>query len=238
MILEVRGVSKSFAGLRALHDVSFGIEAGSIVGVIGPNGAGKTTLFNVVAGRTAATSGEVILDGQSLVGLSAHRVARRGVARTFQLMRPFGSMTALENIAIASSVRRPRRAEAVAAALTIAGRVGLEQWLDRPANDLSTAGLKRLELARALALEPTLLLLDEVLAGLNVAEREPLLDLLRELRDEGMTMLLVEHVMAAVMAVSNEILVLHHGELIASGAPEVVTRDPRVVDAYLGEALD
>ncbi len=235
MILRVSAIGKSFSGLRALHDVSFDVEAGTIVGLIGPNGAGKTTLFNVIAGRFAPTSGEVVFDDRVLTGLPPHRVAHAGVARTFQLMRPFRTMTVAENVAIASYASHSRRADALGAATAIIRRVGLETWADRLATELSTAGLKRLELARALALQPRLLLLDEVLAGLSAAEREPLVDLLRELREDGMTMLLVEHVMAAVMAVSDQILVLHHGELLAAGTPATVTRDARVIEAYLGQ---
>jgi branched-chain amino acid transport system ATP-binding protein len=234
-LLTIEGVTKSFAGLTALSDVTFEVQPGRIKGVIGPNGAGKTTLFNVIAGTFPPTSGEVRLRGERVTGLPAHRIARAGIARTYQLMKPFGTMSVLDNVMIASLQRARSMDEARQRASEVVERVGLERWIDDTAGELSTAGRKRLELARALALEPDLLLLDEVLAGLVPAERAPVMELLGEIRDSGVTMLFVEHVMAAVMRLSDDLVVLHHGEVLATGTPEAVTSDPAVIEAYLGE---
>ena len=235
-LLDVQAISKSFAGLRALHDVSLAVEAGSTVGLIGPNGAGKTTLFNVISGAFPPDEGRVLLDGEDVTGWSMHRIARQGVGRTFQIMKPFAALSVLDNVTVAAFQRHRGRAQACSAAEKVIERIGLKNWAERPASVLSTAGRKRLELARALALEPSLLLLDEVLAGLVPSEREKLMDLLEEIREEtGVAMLLVEHVMAAVMRLSHHIVVLHHGEVLASGTPQEITKNPQVIDAYLGE---
>lgn len=234
-LLEVRDVVRSFAGLRALDRVSLTVEEGSVVGVIGPNGAGKTTLFGVIAGGLVPQQGTVRFAGQDITGRPAHRVARAGLVRTFQLMRPFESMTVLDNVAVATHTRHRRRADARAAAADVIARVGLDRYADQLAPELPTAALKRLELARALALRPRLLLLDEVLAGLVPAERQPLVELLAELRAEGVTLLFIEHVMAAVMALSDQVVVLHHGQVLAAGTPSEVVADVRVQEAYLGE---
>ncbi|HEX6194292.1 MAG TPA: ABC transporter ATP-binding protein [Jiangellaceae bacterium] len=234
-LLSVESVSKSFDGLQALTDVNVVVPQGEITAVIGPNGAGKTTLFNVIAGSLRPDTGRVMFDGGDITGWPAHRVARAGIGRTFQLMKPFASMTVNENVLVAAFERTGRRAEASAKAAEIVERVGLGTWSGQLAGELPTAGQKHLELARALALEPKLLLLDEVLAGILPTERQLVIDLLREIKAAGVTMLLVEHVMAAVMALSDEIVVLHHGAVLAAGTPEQVTCDDRVIEAYLGE---
>ncbi|MFB4309933.1 ABC transporter ATP-binding protein [Actinomadura sp. GTD37] len=235
-ILNVSGVGKDFRGLRALSDVGFEVGQGEILGIIGPNGAGKTTLFNVICGALAPDSGQVVFGDRDVTGSSPDRIARAGMVRTFQLMRPFGSMSVLENVGLAAQHRRasPRRLRE--RSLDVVERVGLADWAHRNATELPTAGLKRLELARALAMRPKVLLLDEVLAGLVPSEREPVLDLLAVLREEdGTTLLFIEHIMAAVMRLSDRVLVLDQGRVLATGSAEEVTSDPRVIEAYLGE---
>jgi branched-chain amino acid transport system ATP-binding protein len=235
-LLEVANVSKSFRGLRAVDDVSFTVEEGTILGIIGPNGAGKTTLFNCVAGALTPDTGTVHLGGRDVTGAAPHKVSRAGMARTFQLMKPFGSMSVLENVAIAGMAHGVPRKVATDAAADVVDRVGLSRWRDARSEGLPTAGLKRLELARALASRPRVLLLDEVLAGLLPAERAPVMDLLEALRTEdGVTLVFVEHIMAAVMRLSDSVLVLEQGRVLTAGSPQEVTSDPRVIEAYLGE---
>ena len=236
-VVTVEHIGKSFKGLRALHDVSFTVEPGEVLGIIGPNGAGKTTLFNCMAGMFPPSTGTVHYESQDVTGWSDARLARAGMVRTFQLMRPFGSMTVLENVAVAAAARGESEKEAEEEGWEILQRVGLAQYATRTSKDLPTAGLKRLELARALALHPRVLLLDEVLAGLVPTERQPVIDLLLSIRDEGATLLFVEHVMAAVMALSDRVLVLNQGETLAFGTPEEVVANPEVIEAYLGDEV-
>jgi ABC-type branched-subunit amino acid transport system ATPase component len=235
-LLQVDGLSKSFKGLRAVDDVSFQVEQGAILGIIGPNGAGKTTAFNLMAGSIRPDAGRVQLDGKDITGQPPHRISATGMARTFQLMRPFYSMDVLQNVTVAVLAGGGSRTHAREDAAQIIDRIGLSRWRDSPTEGLPTAALKRLELARALASRPRVLLLDEVLAGLVPAEREPVLNLLEELRtEEGMTLVFVEHIMAAVMRLSDSVLVLNLGRVLTEGSPEEVTSDPRVIEAYLGE---
>jgi len=236
-ILRVDGLSKSFRGLRAVEDVSFEVDAGRILGIIGPNGAGKTTMFNLIAGSIRPDEGSVHLDGGDITGRPPHVIAKAGMARTFQLMRPFYSMSVLDNVTIAVLASgRHTGATARDRAAEVIDTVGLAQWRDAATEGLPTAALKRLELARALAIRPRILLLDEVLAGLVPAERAPVLELLQRLRvEEGITLVFVEHIMAAVMQLSDDVLVLHLGQVLMTGSPDEVTRDPRVIEAYLGE---
>jgi len=235
-LLRVEGLCKSFKGLTAVSDVSFEVTEGSILGIIGPNGAGKTTMFNLVAGAVKPDSGTVHLGDRDITGQPPHVIAAAGMARTFQLTRPFHSLSVLDNVTIAVLAGGGSRRRARDTAADVIERVALEQWRDSPSEGLPTAALKRLELARSLAIKPRVLLLDEVMAGLVPVERAPVMDLLEHLRDaEGVTLVFVEHIMAAVMRLSDSVLVLDLGSVLTTGSPEEVTRDPRVIEAYLGE---
>ncbi len=234
-LLEVADVEKRFGGLQALAGVSLTVEAGEIVGLIGPNGAGKTTLFHLVSGFLAPDRGTVRLAGEPTAGLRPHALCQRGLARTFQIVKPFQALTVLENVRVGALVRAPRYAEATARAREVAAFVGLGAKADQPARTLTLAERKRLELARALATEPRLLLLDEVMAGLNATETGQVLELCRRINARGVAILLIEHVMRAVMTLSHRVVVLSEGRLIAEGAPAAVAGDRRVIEAYLGE---
>jgi len=233
-LLDASQVSVAFGGLKAVDDASLALRAGVLGALIGPNGAGKTTFFAAVSGFVRPQSGRVLFDGTDVTGWPAERIARAGMARTFQIVQPFAAQTVRENIAVGAHLHEPRRAAALAAAERVAARVGLAQQLDKRASDLTVAGRKRLELARALATRPRLLLLDEVLAGLNPQEVAQMIPVIRGIRDSGVTVLMIEHVMQAVMNLADEVWVLAQGRLIAHGTPAEVTRDARVVEAYLG----
>ncbi len=233
-MLEVAGLSKSFGGLHAVRDASLVLAPGEILGLIGPNGAGKTTLFGLISGFIAPDAGTVRLDGAAITGLPPEAICARGLARTFQIVQPFGRLSVRENIAIGAHLHEPRRAAALAAAGTVAGRLGLTDRLDQPARTLTLAGRKRLEVARALATSPRVLLLDEVMAGLNPSEIADLLPLVRAIADSGVGIVMIEHVMQAVVNLCARVCVLNHGSVIARGSPAEIATDARVVEAYLG----
>jgi ABC-type branched-subunit amino acid transport system ATPase component len=233
-ILELKGVTKRFRGLVATDNVSLQVEEGSITSLIGPNGAGKSTIFNLATGYLAPDAGEILFHGERIDGLSTVAIARRGVARAFQIAKPFPEISVHDNVRIGALFGRdgPRDVDAVTArALAMAG---LTDWAERLAGDLTVGFLRRLEIARAIATRPALLLADEPCAGLNPAETEEVCDILRRVRTRGTTMLLVEHDMAAVMRISDRVVVLDAGARIAEGTPEEVSADPRVIAAYLG----
>ena len=234
-LLEARGLSRSFGGLQAVAGLDLTVRRGEILGLIGPNGAGKTTVFNLLAGFLVPDAGEILLDGRSIVGLAPHAICRLGLARTFQIVRPFRRMTVLENVRVGALARHPRASEALARARDVVAKVGLGPRERVPAGALTLADRKRLELARALATGPALLLLDEVMAGLNPTEIETIIGLVRSIHESGVSILLIEHNMRAVMALSQRIVVLSFGERIAEGAPVDIANHPKVVEAYLGE---
>ena len=234
-MLEVSGISKSFGGLQAVSEASLKVSEGSIVSLIGPNGAGKTTLFAIISGFLKADSGTVNLYGDALGGLKPFQVCQMGMVRTFQITQPFAKLSILENIMIGAYARIQNPEDAAQEAYKVAEHVGIRVPLESSAADLNVAGRKRLELARALATQPKILLLDEVMAGLNPTEVEEILKVIREIRNSGITIFLIEHVMQAVMSLSDYTYVLNNGRLIASGTPKQVAADPQVIEAYLGQ---
>ena len=239
MILEVKNVSKSFRGLRAVKDASFELAEGEINGLIGPNGAGKTTIFNLIAGVYAPDSGSIAFEGKKIDGLRPDQVCKAGIGRTFQIVKPFAGLTVLDNVMVGAFLKERTAAGARAQSVSILKKLNLEAKANLPASSLTLPDRKRLEVARALATRPRLLLLDEVMAGLRPTETDQMVAVFRDInRAEGLTILLIEHVMRAVMALARHIGVLHHGEVIARGTPQEVVRHPAVLECYLGEETE
>jgi branched-chain amino acid transport system ATP-binding protein len=239
LLLQAQGLSKRFGGLLAVSDVNLELHAGRLLGVIGPNGAGKSTMINLLTGHIRPTTGRVFVDGEDMTAARPWRLAHAGIARTFQIVKPFRGMTVADNVAVAALFsRRGDGVHGVAAgrkaALSTLERVGLGGKADLAPTELSVADARRLELAKALALRPRVLLLDEVLAGLRPGEIDPALELIDSLRRDGLALLMVEHVISAITAISDEVLVLHHGQVLTTGSPAAVLADERVIEAYLG----
>jgi len=234
-LLRVAHLTKDFGGLRAVSDLSFDLAEGELLGLIGPNGAGKTTAFNLMAGFIAPTAGEVELSGENIVGLRPHAVVRRGIARTFQVVKPFRKLSVLENVTLAAFLREPNRAKAETQAATVLEIVHLGGKRGSMAADLTLGEQKWLEIARALATQPKILFLDEPMGGLNPTEIEHACELVRRIRDTGVTVIMVEHHMKAIMRTADRVIVLHHGVKIADAAPQEIVRHPDVIKAYLGE---
>jgi branched-chain amino acid transport system ATP-binding protein len=234
-LLEARGIWKRFGGVQAVSALDLDVAEGEVVGMIGPNGAGKTTAFNLLSGFLAPDAGEIRFRGRSVVGWKPHAICALGLARTFQIVRPFPRLSVLDNVLVGALGRHARAETARARAREVVERLGLGAKAASPASGLTLAERKRVELARALATEPALLLLDEVMAGLNPTEIATLVELIREIHAAGVSILLIEHNMRAVMALSQRVVVLSFGERVAEGAPSDIARHPRVIEAYLGE---
>jgi len=234
-LLDVQGLTRHFGGVSAVFELSFSVNEGEILGLIGPNGAGKTTVFNLITGFVRPSRGAIRLHGQSVVGLRPHAVARRGIARTFQIVKPFPGLSVRENVTLAAFLRHPARREAEADAMAQLTRVGLAGRANERASQLTLMDQKRLEMAKALATRPRLLLLDEPMGGLNATEVDVASDLVRQIRASGVTVILVEHVMKAIMRISDRVVVMNQGEKIAEGRPEGVVEEPAVLAAYFGK---
>ncbi|MGD8524431.1 MAG: ABC transporter ATP-binding protein [Desulfobacterales bacterium] len=235
VLLEVKDLTKNFGGLTALDSLSFHLEKGEILGIIGPNGAGKTTLFNVVTGFYRPDGGAIIFNGEDITGLKPHQIAKRGMARTFQITQPFPNLTVLENVKIGAYSRFTSNREASKEALRVLETVGLYEQRNELASVLPIGHRKALELAKALATHPEIILLDEVVAGLNTMESNNMIATIKNLQQDGITVLLIEHVMKAIMSLSDRIVVIHYGEKISEGVPEEISKDHKVIEAYLGE---
>lgn len=236
-LLDVTHLTRDFGGLRAVSRLSFQVHAGEILGLIGPNGAGKTTVFNLITGFLRPSAGDIQLNGESVIGLKPHALTRRGIARTFQIVKPFPHLTACRNVALAALVRLDTHTQARSEAIHVLEQVGLGDKLNIPAADLTLSDQKRMEIARALATAPKLLLLDEPLGGLNPREVQDACDLIENIRAGGVTVVLVEHVMKAIMRISQRVVVLGQGEKIADGTPSQIVSDPAVIAAYFGNRV-
>ena len=234
-LLEMTGLSKRFRGLLAVSSFDLALDSGEIVGLIGPNGAGKTTVFHLVSGFHSPTAGGIRFKGDSIVGLKPHAICRLGLTRTFQIVQPFAGLSVIENVMVGAFNREPDAAVARRLAGEIVEFVGLGPRRDVPARSLTLSDRKRLEMARGLATRPELLLLDEAMSGLNPTEIDEIVGLIRRIHARGVSLLIIEHVMQAIMALSHRLIVLHHGEKLAEGAPGEVAKNRRVIEAYLGE---
>jgi branched-chain amino acid transport system ATP-binding protein len=237
-VLEITNVTRRFAGLIAVNDVSFTLNQGEILGVIGPNGAGKTTLVSLISGTLAPSAGDIAFEGRSITKLPAYQRARLGIGRTFQIMRPFPGLSVLDNVAVGALFGHGGGESDLAKARELARAqldfVGLAKFADQRADELGGPSRKRLELAKALAMQPKVLLCDEVMAGLNLVEIDEVIEVLKRVRERGISILVIEHVIKAIKSLSDRLLVLHHGEKIADGDPDTVLSNPQVVEAYLG----
>jgi branched-chain amino acid transport system ATP-binding protein len=237
-LLNLKGLTKHFGGLVAVDDVTLDLNQDEILGLIGPNGAGKTTLFNMISGTYLPTSGRITFEGADITNLPSYQTARLGIARTFQLAKPFAKLSVVDNVMVGAYLNKRGAKAARAKASDVIDFVGLTKSASMPAQTLTTAGRKRLELARALATEPRLLMLDEVMAGLTPTESIGIVSLIQEIRESGVTILVIEHVMKAIMTLSDRVAVLHHGQLITIDTPSIIASDEHVVEAYLGEEFD